>query len=164
MSSYEHIMDTLKHKQCVLQACSKLIKYLYDTNQQNVALELAKRCSVHDNSKFEYPEFDLFSQLCSNKDTLKDPTKQIDHDIENVIKIHWMNNSHHPEYYKSYKSMSQLDVLEMVCDWYARSIQYNTDFLEFVNVRQKNRFHFDDEFFKKVYEYCEVLAQDDIKI
>lgn len=158
VNSYEHIMDTLIHKQYVIHGCIKLIKYLYKNGKQDLALELAKKCSIHDNSKLETPEFELFSGLPLEKESMKNPNQGIDKEVEDVISVHWKNNTHHPEHYSSYKEMSEIDIMEMVCDWYARSLQYHTDFLQFVKTRQENRFHFDKEFFDKIYHYCLIIS------
>ena len=56
--------------------------------------------------------------------------------------------------------MNELDIIEMVCDWYARSMQYKTDFLSFVVSRQESRFHFPNEMFDKIYRYCEIINSD----
>ena len=53
--------------------------------------------------------------------------------------------------------MSDLDLMEMACDCFARSLQYNTDFLDFINKRQENRFKFPKEVFYKYYNFCEIL-------
>lgn len=37
-----------------------------------------------------------------------------------LIETHWKNNRHHPEYFKDISNMEELDIIEMVCDWYAR--------------------------------------------
>ena len=53
--------------------------------------------------------------------------------------------------------MNEVDILEMCCDWHARSIQYHTDFLSFVKIRQENRFHFPKDMFDKIWKYCLIL-------
>ena len=55
--------------------------------------------------------------------------------------------------------MDDVDILEMVCDWAAKSYQTNTSLLEFVKIRQENRFHFPDEMFAKILKYCEILER-----
>jgi hypothetical protein len=51
--------------------------------------------------------------------------------------------------------------MEMVCDWYSRSMQYQTNFKEFVITRQENRFQFDEDFFAQVWKYCEIIDKGD---
>ena len=47
--------------------------------------------------------------------------------------------------------MKEIDIIEMVCDWHARSVQYGTNLMEFVTVRQENRFKFPQEMYEKIY-------------
>lgn len=156
-NTYEHIMDTLTHKQYVLVACSNLIKYLIENNRQDDAIQLAIRCGNHDNSKLSDEELYLFAKLPLKRDTLKDPNKKLNDNVLNVTKIHWKNNSHHPEHFNDYHQMSEIDIMEMVCDWYARSLEYGTNLLNFVETRQENRFHFDKNFYDKVAFYCKIV-------
>ena len=52
----KHLEDTLLHKQYVLESAKKLCKYLIEVGRIDDAIELVKRCSNHDNSKFEPDE------------------------------------------------------------------------------------------------------------
>lgn len=153
----EHISDTLLHKQLVILAGTKLINYLYDNGRDEDALELAKRCSDHDNSKFEDEEMQSFLQLPKEGETMRNANATMPESVQNFIKLHWQNNRHHPEFFDDYHEMEELDVMEMVCDWYARSLQFKTNFKEFVKTRQANRFHFDKRFFDVVWKYCEII-------
>lgn len=150
-----HIEDTLTHKQFFIQSCFKMMDYLYDCNRYDDALELAKRCSVHDHSKFELEEVRLFIQLPSEKD--KKPNGVLTAEQRELIRMHWSKNRHHPEFFTDYKEMCEIDILEMVCDWYARSLQFGTSFMNFVNTVPQKRFGFDDEFFETVLKYCNIL-------
>jgi hypothetical protein len=73
--------------------------------------------------------------------------------------LHWKRNSHHPEYYDNPNDMSELDLLEMACDCHARSKQYGTSLLEYIDIQQNIRFHFDKEHFKKLRAYCVALVE-----
>jgi hypothetical protein len=57
--------------------------------------------------------------------------------------------------------MEELDVIEMVCDWYARSLQLGTNFMEFVETRQNNRFHFPDYMYSNILKYCNILLESE---
>jgi hypothetical protein len=54
--------------------------------------------------------------------------------------------------------MSEIDIIEMVCDWAARSEQYNNSLTEFAERVQRDRFHFNDEMYAKIRAYCNVLV------
>ena len=76
-----------------------------------------------------------------------------------AIMLHWKRNSHHPEYYDNPNDMSELDLLEMACDCHARSKQYGTSLLEYIDIQQNIRFNFDREHFRKLRSYCVALVE-----
>ena len=55
--------------------------------------------------------------------------------------------------------MTELDIIEMVCDWAARSEQYGTDLLDFIKERQHNRFHFSNKVYAEVEKYCKLIVE-----
>ena len=102
-------------------------------------------------------ELSALARIINDKSTLRDSTKQLSQIKQDAIKLHWKHNTHHPEHFKSPTDMSRLDVMEMCCDWHARSVQYETNFLDFVKKRQKDRFHFPIWMFEEIWHYCEIL-------
>jgi hypothetical protein len=152
-----HIVDTLKHKQFFAASCLKMIDYLYACERFDDALELAKRCSLHDHTKFEDDEIKQFIQLPIeeyNKNTSKAPLTD---EQKRLIEMHWKRNRHHPEFFSDPNNMSDIDIMEMVCDWFSRSLQYGDDFMYYATVVARNRFAFNDETFDKVLVYCKAL-------
>ena len=87
----------------------------------------------------------------------KKPNGRLTAEQRTLIEMHWKRNRHHPEFFSDYHKMSEIDILEMVCDWYARSLQFETNFMQFVHDIPRDRFEFDDEFFARVYQYCLIL-------
>ena len=123
----KHLEDTLLHKQYVLESAKKLCKYLIEVGRIDDAIE---------------PD-EIFALIqISDKESLKDAKVQLDDAKKNALKIHWAKNSHHPEYYNDPSLMSDMDLLEMACDCNARSMEFGTDLLEFIDIRQKERFRF----------------------
>ena len=102
-------------------------------------------------------EIKYFVELQSSKDNDGTPNGVLTEEQRALIELHWKRNRHHPEYHDSYKDMSEIDILEMVVDWHARSAQFGNDFMKFVTTVPQKRFGFDEEFFGKVLEYCKVL-------
>lgn len=162
MTDYEKIFqDTIVHKDYVLKSCEKLANYLDRVGACEHAKQLRARALVHDNSKIcNEDEMRALSRIINDKTSLKDPTKQLSPIKKDAIKLHWKHNSHHPEHFKTPIDMSKLDIMEMCCDWHARSVQYGSDFLSFVRLRQEDRFHFPEWMFAEIWHYCEVLASD----
>lgn len=155
------MLDTMYHKSLVINACIKMANYLFENDKVDLGLLLLQRANIHDNSKLVGPELELLSSLSEDKAGFTDPSIQLTSQQKKIIEYHWANNRHHPEYFKDVSEMSELDILEMVCDWYARSEQYATDFLSFVVSRQENRFHFPAEMFEKIYNYCVILNKQE---
>jgi hypothetical protein len=160
-SIYKHIEDTLKHKQFFLQSCMMMVNYLYAQKRYDDAIELAKRGSAHDHSKFELDEIKHFIQMPLCQCKTNKPNGILTNEQKQLIAIHWKRNRHHPEFFADYHRMDEIDIMEMVCDWHARSMQYETDFMEFVLTIPRERFGFDEDFFSHVLLYCDILNQSD---
>ncbi len=120
--------------------------------QRNLALvmsDLARRALVHDQSKLESPEVEVFDEFTPK---LKAPTYGSDEykaylAAMNVgLAHHYANNSHHPEFHANgIKGMSLLDILEMLCDWKAATARHHDgSILKSIEINQK-RFGYSDE-------------------
>lgn len=156
MTEYEKLYrDTIIHKKLVTESCEKLAGYLEEQKIFNHAKALRERAFVHDNSKImeENEEFKALSKIVSTEYNIGKLPKF----KEEAIKLHWKNNCHHPEHYESPLDMSKLDIMEMCCDWHARSIQFGTNLMEYVYNQQENRFHFPDLMFCEIQQYLKML-------
>ena len=162
MTDYEKMFcDTLIHKEYVLKSCDKLATYLEKQGAEQHAMLLRQRAKIHDDSKISCEdELHALSSIINDKESLRDSSKQLSQIEQNALKLHWQHNTHHPEHFKTPIDMSKLDIMEMCCDWHARSVQYETNFLKFVEDRQEDRFHFPDWMFAEIWHYCEVLASE----
>jgi len=108
---YDSTADTLLH----IKRVNELLIF--------AALELLKRAQVHDKSKLESPEKELFDELTP---ILKDLTFGSNEYQESLDRLkpaldhHYANNSHHPQYYENgIDGMDLFDILEMYIDWVA---------------------------------------------
>lgn len=107
-------------------------------------VELLKRGELHDQSKLESPEVELFEEYGP---LLKQLTYNSPEYHESLAKLkpaldhHYARNAHHPEHYKNgVDDMNLFDVLEMFCDWKAASErQYNGNLLTSIS-KNANRF------------------------
>lgn len=97
--------------------------------------------------------------IINDKSSLRDANTPLSQLKKDSIKLHWKHNTHHPEHFESCIDMSKLNIMEMVCDWYARSLQYNSNFLEYIKIQQDTRFHFPEWMFAEIWHYCKVLAK-----
>lgn len=156
----EEMNDTLIHRQCVMLSGQYLAGALINMGRSVDAIRLLGCCSVHDISKIQNTE--EFMSLASIIDQIYE-MQDVSHELSpqqiEAIKLHWKNNSHHPEYYESPNDMTDIDLLEMACDCHARSKQYGTNLLEYIDRQQEKRFHFDKEHFRRLRFYCSVLGE-----
>lgn len=153
-----HIKDNIIHKQLVLDSAYILCEYLFSINKQELGLQLIQRAVEHDNSKFNNNELFDISDIKDDFKNFKNPEQLLSENDQEKIKEHWKNNRHHPEHFSNIENMEELDILEMICDWDARSKQHNTNLIDFVKVRQNNRFHFPQKMFEKILNYCYIIT------
>lgn len=151
--------DTVRHKEIVMEICLVMSSYLMENNKITLAIELLRRGAEHDNSKFSDSEFRKLASILKSEKCFVDADYKLSNTEKKAINEHWKNNRHHPEYFNDPSEMSELDVIEMVCDWFARSVQYGTEFIPFILERQKNRFHFSEKQFKTVLKYCNIIQE-----
>ena len=151
-----HIEDTLLHKKFFNEACLKMIDYLYEMKRDDEALELARRCIIHDSSKLTDEEIDLFLQL---PEEISGHKRQLTERHKELLAVHWKNNRHHPEFYDDCNNMSEIDIIEMVCDWSARSMQFKNNVVEYAVETARKRFGFNDEMFEKILMYCRIMSE-----
>jgi hypothetical protein len=108
---YDSKADTLEH-------IKKVNNYLIDAS-----IKLLQRAKIHDDSKLESPEKELFDIMTPKlagmtygsqeyKDSLDELAPALEH--------HYKNNSHHPQFYENgIDGMDLFDVIEMFFDWKA---------------------------------------------
>ena len=108
-------MDVVKHIHVVRENIYKMIE------------ELDNRARLHDQSKLESPEQEIFGE--SYKDLIKTEygTPEYDALLEKVkpaITHHYANNRHHPEHWRNgIDDMTLIDLIEMLCDWKAATVR-----------------------------------------
>lgn len=116
MKEFELILDTLEHKQLILDCGLVMAKWLIKEGRDEEALAFLKRLIVHDNSKLSKEEINLFLQIEDSEKGLKDAYTKMSEQTKKAIELHWKNNRHHPECFADYHEMKELDIIEMVCD------------------------------------------------
>lgn len=158
----KQVEDTVKHRKYFFDSALLLFEMLIEIGKDDLALELMRRASVHDHSKFSMEEIEALSSVSEKQkddDGFTNPDYKLNKEQENLISKHWANNRHHPEHFNSIYDMTTLDILEMICDWHARSVEFGTDLLEFVIHRQSNRFHLPSNLFDSIVGICRLLVQ-----
>ena len=130
MADYDSTVDTKKH----IRTVRTLI--------QEVQSRLGERAWVHDDTKLESPErelFDKYTPLLQATTYGSAEYKQHFKDMGVALEHHYMRNSHHPEYHANgVEDMSLLDILEMFCDWKAATLRHaDGDIMKSIEVSQE---------------------------
>jgi len=137
MGNYDSKSDTLLHIKRVAQLLTE------------ASIGLILRANVHDNSKLESPEKELFDEYTPKlasctygseeyKGYLIGLKKALDH--------HYKNNSHHPEHYENgIDGFDLFDLIEMFFDWKAATERHNDgDIYNSIKINQE-RFNMSDQ-------------------
>jgi len=134
---YDSKQDTLLHIKRVAQLLTE------------AAAELIRRANIHDNSKLESPEKELFDEYTPKlagstygseeyKEFLKELKVALDH--------HYANNSHHPEHYSNgINGFDLFDLIEMFFDWKAAGERHNNGNIYKSIEINKDRFGMSDQ-------------------
>jgi hypothetical protein len=148
----EHLKNLVRHINLVREACLLLGERLMDQGRVDFGRLLVARGFEHDVSKFYGIEWDW---LHAGRDTPKDQ-------LELAIKQHTRTNSHHPEFHGGIENMGELDVAEMVCDWYARSQEHATDLRDWIkeNAIDKYKIGLKSQQFEWINGFINMLLED----
>lgn len=121
---------------------------------ESVVIKLEFRSAEHDASKLEEPEKSMFDEY--NKPRIKeiekkygygsDEYKEVLKNMGEALLHHYEANRHHPEHFDNgVNGMTLIDVIEMLCDWKASSVQSGSPLnLE----KNKERFKVSDQLFE----------------
>jgi hypothetical protein len=108
---YDSRRDTQEHQ------------YAVQARIQEFRDHLKERARLHDRSKLESPEKEVFDRVTPQLAGLtygSDEYKAALADMGPALDHHYAENSHHPEHYRDgINGMSLLDLVEMLCDWKA---------------------------------------------
>jgi hypothetical protein len=91
--------------------------------------ELLKRGELHDQSKLESPEVEVFTEYTPKLAASTYGSEEYEsfrRAMGPALQHHYANNPHHPEHHKrGVEDMTLVDVLEMLADWKAASERHN---------------------------------------
>ncbi len=87
--------------------------------------ELDKRARMHDLSKLESPETEIFGEYTPELEKceyMSPEYKVLMEKVKPAIEHHYANNRHHPQFHLSgVNDMNLIDLVEMLVDWEASS-------------------------------------------
>jgi uncharacterized protein DUF5662 len=94
--------------------------------------ELIERARVHDESKFgpqeriPYVWLTEYHRCRRNGEPFQYP-EGVSEAVKRAIHHHVTSNSHHPEFHAEPNDMSDVDLIEMVCDWTAMAQEFDQE-------------------------------------
>jgi hypothetical protein len=91
--------------------------------------ELIERAKIHDASKFDPEERIPYVWLtefhrCRRSGELFEYPDGIEGQVRLAIRHHMTSNRHHAEFHANPNDMTEVDLIEMVCDWTAMSQEF----------------------------------------
>jgi len=116
MTDYDSTADTLDHIRKVQR------------NLSAIAIDLLLRAEMHDESKLQSPEKEIFDVVTPKLKGLtygSDEYKAGIAELGESLKHHYAVNPHHPEHnVNGVDGMSLMDIIEMFADWNAASMRH----------------------------------------
>ena len=137
LNTNDCIDETLDHRHKV-QQCARVLEY-----------ELCDRLKVHDESKLETPEVEILTKVTSQlkaltygSDEYKDQLKR----LKPFTDHHYKHNRHHPEHFENgVDGMNLVDLLEMLCDWFAATKRHADGDIHKSIIHNAKRFNLDPQ-------------------
>ena len=139
-----------KHIHHVQESVAILAKHYIVAGQANLGVALLQNAARHDNSKYSGIELRYLVLDETDNDEL----------IRLAVDHHNKTNTHHPEaWVGGIKEMPDLFIMEMVCDWKARSTEFGTDLRGWITESATDKFGFKkgDRVFKNIQRYLKII-------
>ena len=136
-----------------LEAMSNYFEKVDTPASASIAMQLMQRKMLHDHTKLAEPIYVpyvwRYYRTYWKKNDEKDTRftnyfsdRSLDQAIRDAIVYHVTHERHPPEWFLEHDEMSNVDIMEMVCDWYAMSQELNDDIDRWVNYVVPRRYHF----------------------
>lgn len=151
----EKLDGRAEHIENVQRAARKMALRLAKSGEFVLARRLVQRAYRHDNSKFSGIEWEYL---------------ELDEKDEKMKAIaahqHQQQNDHHPEHFpKGISEMTDAQIAEMVCDWWARSTEQGKDLREWTTKTAAERFGYTlrSVVWKKIKRFVDLLLEPELK-
>lgn len=120
LNNLKKLSKLREHIDNVINGAWRIAQKCIENGDEEFARNLMANAYAHDQSKFRGFEWDMIG--CAETD---------DKDMRLLaIRSHQKVNKHHPEYWNGVDNMPEIDLAEMVCDTYARSVEMGTNLRE----------------------------------
>lgn len=146
--------DLTRHIRHVQESCQLLAKRILNRGKDgdlDLAHDLVASAAIHDASKFKGIEWMY----------LHDEIKDTDPDLFKAAHIqHVTTNPHHPEFWSDgIQGMPLVYLAEFVCDTFARSSEFGTDYREWIKktASQKYGYTLNSRVYKDIKSFMDLL-------
>ena len=144
-----------------VQECIKRILQYFPSDFKNG--ELLQRAEYHDKSKYSPKELVPYVWLTEayrvGIDKFKYP-EGVEQEVRKATKHHITANRHHPEYFDSPSEMTDEDIVEMVADWAAMSIELGTSLTKWVKENINKKWKFTSDQTKLIWRIVNFMATE----
>lgn len=118
---YDSTIDTIEHISNLVKVASPIVT------------DFRERIIHHDASKLKNPEKACYDEMVPKLKETRYGSKEyiaIRKEMqEKGLDHHYAMNRHHPEHFENgIHGMNLVDIIEMLCDWYAASLKSDTEF------------------------------------
>lgn len=152
LQDIKKLKELTRHIRNVQEGAYRIAEYMIEQGESEFAQTLVANSMIHDQSKFRGIEWDFIgSANCENPD-----------DRHYAINQHQRTNAHHPEFWSGgIHKMPEIYIAEMVCDWYARSVEMGTDLRDWAKNHAPERFGFtlQQNVWKLIKKYVDIILQ-----
>lgn len=150
LDDLKRIRELLRHVKLVQEAAQRIGEALIEQGEARFGRELIANAMSHDQTKFRGIEWDCIGNRNS---ACTEEEKQL------AIVQHIKTNPHHPEYWDGIENMPKIYLHEMVCDWFARSVEFGTDLREWVkgNAVPKYNIRINSKPWKEIKKALDIL-------
>ena len=135
-----------------------------------IKAQLGERYLTHDESKWSTPEFEPYvwrywrtkwraDGAVDKRFTEAFQSEAVHRYITKAVWHHVQHNRYHPEYHLDHDDMTQIDLIEMVYDWYAMSEQHESNINDWVAYVVPRRYHFSADKVATIHQLIEILQQ-----
>lgn len=154
MKDIDKIHNIVRHIKHVQESCFLLGERLIGQGEFELGKNLIANGLVHDYSKFFGIEWD--HMFTGNPDTTS---------LKLAVSQHNRTNKHHPEYWGGIHKVPRIYLAELVCDWKARSNEFGSSLVEWIESEAMKRFGFTkaDAVYKEIMEFVDLLCDKPFK-
>lgn len=144
----------IRHRDNIQTALSRIVN------------EIEERGLRHDLSKFKEDEAEGFVRINKTARNCEYGSEEYENTMvkekgeDGCITKHFSRNRHHVEFHDSAHDMTFIDIIEMVCDWWAASKTYGTNTLQKKLPELKEQGDFSEPQLWLIDEVVEMLNDD----